>query len=55
MLDLMWRILVGSPKKMYRLPISDKLFKEEMARYKESVLTDDQFVAKYGDLGPIYG
>lgn len=30
-------------------------FETEMALYKERVLTDDQFAAKYGDLGPIYG
>ncbi|GKV57476.1 thymidylate synthase [Sporosarcina sp. NCCP-2222] len=32
-----------------------KTFEAEMAIYKERVLTDDQFAAKYGDLGPIYG
>jgi len=32
-----------------------KTFVAEMAIYKERVLTDDQFAAKYGDLGPIYG
>ncbi|QTD41999.1 thymidylate synthase [Sporosarcina sp. Te-1] len=32
-----------------------EIFEKEMAHYKERVLTDDQFAAAYGDLGPIYG
>lgn len=30
-------------------------YKEEMASYKKRIVEDDEFAAKYGDLGPIYG
>ncbi|WP_432358836.1 thymidylate synthase [Sporosarcina sp. UB5] len=30
-------------------------YKAEMAAYKKRIVEDDEFAAKYGDLGPIYG
>jgi len=32
-----------------------KIYEVEMAAYKKRILEDDEFAAKYGDLGPIYG
>ena len=38
---------------------TDEAFKaqydEQMAKFKESILTDDAFAVKYGDLGAVYG
>ncbi|MFC5603406.1 thymidylate synthase [Sporosarcina koreensis] len=33
----------------------ERTYKEEMANYKKRIVEDDEFAAKYGDLGPIYG
>lgn len=33
----------------------DAIYKVEMANYKKRIMEDDEFAAKYGDLGPIYG
>lgn len=33
----------------------ERTYKEEMATYKKRIVEDDEFAAKYGDLGPIYG
>lgn len=38
-----------------RDPEFKKLYDEEMAKFKELILTDDEFAAKYGELGPVYG
>lgn len=32
-----------------------KILDEQMSIFNEKVLTDDDFAAKYGDLGPVYG
>lgn len=32
-----------------------QIYEAEMAAYKKRILEDDEFAAKYGDLGPIYG
>jgi len=32
-----------------------QIYEVEMASYKKRILEDDEFAAKYGDLGPIYG
>lgn len=32
-----------------------KVYKEQMKRFKQLILTDPEFAKKYGDLGPIYG
>ncbi|MBE1554731.1 thymidylate synthase [Sporosarcina limicola] len=31
------------------------IYKTEMAQFKERVMADDEFAAKYADLGPVYG
>ena len=33
----------------------NKVYQEEMNKYKEKILTDDQFALKYGELGNVYG
>lgn len=33
----------------------NKVYKEEMASYRERILEDDAFAEKYGDLGNVYG
>lgn len=36
-------------------PEFDKVYQEEMEKFKHKVLTDDEFSKKYGELGPVYG
>ncbi len=38
-----------------RDPEFKKLYDEEMRKFKEKILTDDNFANKYGELGPVYG
>lgn len=33
----------------------NELYQIEMDKFKQSVLTDDEFATKYGELGPVYG
>ncbi len=33
----------------------NKLFQEEMVKFKERIVTDEEFSKKYGELGPVYG
>jgi thymidylate synthase len=33
----------------------NKLFQEEMVKFKERIVTDEEFAKKYGELGPVYG
>ena len=33
----------------------NEVYKEEMEKYKEKILTDDAFAKKYGELGNVYG
>lgn len=33
----------------------NKLYQEEMEKFKKRVLEDDDFAQKYGELGPVYG
>jgi len=42
-------------RRAQRDPEFAELYKEQMARFQEKVLADDEFAKKYGDLGPVYG
>jgi thymidylate synthase len=33
----------------------NKLFQEEMVKFKQRIVTDEEFAKKYGELGPVYG
>lgn len=33
----------------------NKVYEEEMDKFKERILTDEEFAQKYGELGPVYG
>ncbi|WP_273126102.1 thymidylate synthase [Metabacillus sp. HB246100] len=33
----------------------NELYQNEMTLFKRRIITDDEFAAKYGDLGPVYG
>lgn len=36
-------------------PEFNKVYQEEMNKFKQRILEDDEFARKYGDLGPVYG
>lgn len=36
-------------------PVFNELYQAEMDKFKERILEDDKFAAKYGELGPVYG
>lgn len=42
-------------RRAQRDPEFAELYKQQMARFQEKVLADDEFAKKYGDLGPVYG
>ncbi|MBT2582109.1 thymidylate synthase [Planococcus sp. ISL-109] len=47
--------MIDFGRRAQRDPEFAEIYKEQMSKFQEKILQDDEFAHKYGDLGPVYG